>query len=84
MLAAVRSSYETPLGLITMRSSPGTRAETLPDVHATSPYRVSSACSVGDHLTVDGTSRSSALIASTASLLILRRRCITSLPPRPK
>src|SRR3954468_15574098 len=39
------SSYETPLALMTMSSSSGTRAERLPLVHATSPLRGSSACS---------------------------------------
>ena len=34
--AGVRSSYETPVGLMTIRSWPGTRAETLPAVHTTS------------------------------------------------
>jgi hypothetical protein len=37
MLSAARSSYETPLGLITSRSAPGTRAETLPAVQTTRP-----------------------------------------------
>jgi len=38
--AQVRSSYSTPLPLITNRSSPGTRSETFPDVQVTSSYRV--------------------------------------------
>src|SRR3954471_17305501 len=34
-----------PLALMTIRSLPGTRADTFPLVHATSPLRGSSACS---------------------------------------
>ena len=45
MDSGVRSSYATPLGLITISSVPGTRAETLPEVQATRPDETSSACS---------------------------------------
>src|SRR3546814_5764409 len=43
MFSGASSSYETPDGLMTNRSAPGTRADTLPPVHTTSPYRTSSA-----------------------------------------
>ena len=51
MDSGVRSSYATPLGLITIRSAPpgpapGTRAEMLPDVQATRLFSTSAACSV--------------------------------------
>src|SRR4051794_7470677 len=46
-----------PLALMTMTSSPGTRAERLPLVHATSPLRTSAPCSAQ-------TSARSAAIAS--------------------
>src|SRR3546814_20055851 len=42
MFSGASSSYETPDGLMTNRSAPGTRADTLPPVHTTSPYRPSS------------------------------------------
>ena len=37
MFSGARSSYETPEGLITNRSAPGTRPETLPPVQMTRP-----------------------------------------------
>ena len=37
MFSGVRSSYDTPDGLITKRSSPGTRPETFPPVQTMSP-----------------------------------------------
>ena len=40
-----RSSYDTPDGLITSRSAPGTLADTFPAVHTTRPFRGNSACS---------------------------------------
>src|SRR3954468_13702690 len=40
-----RSAYGTPLALMTISSSPGTRADRLPAVHATRPLRGSSMCS---------------------------------------
>src|SRR5215210_537131 len=55
--SGVSSSYGTPLALMTMRSSPGTRADRLPLVHMTNPLRGSSACSAH-------TSRRSAATAS--------------------
>ena len=58
--SGVRSSKATPLGLITTSSSPGTRAERLPLVHATSRLRTSSWWSA---LTVRRTS-SSVVIAA--------------------
>src|SRR3712207_540113 len=42
--AGVSSSKVMPLALMTIRSSPGTRALRLPLVHATSPLRGNSAC----------------------------------------
>src|SRR3954467_11441414 len=45
MCSGVRSSKRIPLALITIRSSPGTRAERLPLVQATRPWRGSSRCS---------------------------------------
>src|SRR3954466_16146693 len=58
------SSYGTPLALMTMRSSSGTRAERLPLVHATSWLRGSSACSAQ-------TSRRSAATASVTDRRLL-------------
>src|SRR3954447_518787 len=55
--AGVSSSYGTPLALMTIRSSSGTRADRLPLVHATRPLRASSACR-------GPTSRRSAAVAS--------------------
>src|SRR3954465_7224549 len=58
------SSYGTPLALMTMSSSSGTRAERLPLVHATRSLRGSSACSAQ-------TSRRSAAIASVTDRRLL-------------
>src|SRR3954469_20054311 len=58
------SSYGTPLALMTISSSSGTRAERLPLVHATSPLRGSSACSAH-------TSRRRAAMASVTDRRLL-------------
>src|SRR3954467_13462030 len=42
MASAVSSSYGTPLALIAINSSPGTRAERFPLVQATRPFLASS------------------------------------------
>ena len=83
--SGVSSSYDTPLGLITSRSCPGTRAETLPAVQATSPYRVSSACRSQTVRRISGDAVP--LLPphhGAASARISFSRCITSLPPLPK
>src|SRR3954469_6464240 len=49
MPSQVSSSYSTPLPLMTNRSSPGTRSETLPEVQVTRAYRVRWACSAATY-----------------------------------
>jgi hypothetical protein len=61
MFSGARSSYETPDGLMTNRSAPGTRPDTFPPVHTIRPYRTSSAWSAAT------SARTAAMDASTSA-----------------